>query len=629
MAADADLALVRGFKAAPASDDPDLEAVRGFAKPSTATAATFRKHEAPPGFEELFGGAEAARLGQKTEGGPDVAQRESFARGALQGASLGFGDEASALIDYGVSKVPGLRNLAQKAHDEKFPALTNPDVTYSERRDAYRQRNAEAEKANPKTYLGGELVGGAATIPAAGGFGGAKTLGTVLKTGAKLGAKLGGVSALGSSKADLTKLVDENAAPGEGLRELGNAATDVAKGAALGAALSVPLGVAGHVAGKVLGGARESIRKFVMKDIVGETRGASTKTAKLNLARDAEDVADVVTADPELETALRKASGHNDINRIADAQEVVDGKLDLVTQPRSDLYAAADKALPEGGVRSGDYVKHLEDAAKKLEATGKGQDRSIAKHLRDRVDVIRTSESWGGGVPVFNPEAEIGGEKAGALVSVLEKSKARSRNPAALDQEIANIKAQASQPGYDPDKIVPLSKVRENVTDLQNAAYDAEGGLNGTPRYNRAREVAGYAEDFLDDVKKQAAKKVPFAIKAIDEHDRQVSALLRIKKVLEQRRNHAEQESLGATGEGLFGRAIHAAAHPKATLTREAVATGARGAIAARRAIDRGARSLTQSDSQYARLVVQGLRNGLPLAAAVEAAEAAGRGAAE
>src|SRR5262249_14158992 len=150
------------------------------------------------------------------------------------------------------------------------------------------------------------------------------------------------------------------------------------------------------------------------------------------------------------------------------------------------------------------------------------------------------------------------------------------------------------------------------VTDLQNAAYEAEGGLNGTPRYNRARGVAAYGEDFLHGVKAQAQKQAPEAIRALNDHDRTVSALLRMRTVLDQRLNNATQMSIGGLGEGPLGRFVHAAAHPKATLTREALAMGARAGIGAYRGVLRGSRALEEADNTYAVRVLRGMQRGLP-----------------
>lgn len=578
------------------------------AAPLTADEKKARTHEqGPRGFESLFGVAQEFKAGRDTAPLPDddrMAAKEALARGALQGASAGFGDEAAAAIDTGVSKIPGLRSLAQRLHDPRLPPLTSPDATYAQRRDAYRGLNATAKADQPIAYLGGNVLGTLATSAAAPfSVGRAATIPRAILAGAKNGALYGGLTAAGESEA----------------RDLGGVASDALTGAATGAVTGGAIGGTARAVGKMTEGAPERIRKWVLKDVIGETRGATTKTAKVNLQRDANDVADVVANDPVLEQSLRRASGHKDADLIGQAMGDVQDKIAKVTAPRDDLYRQFKDAIG-GGLKSGDYVSHLEHEADGLEASGKAVDRKVAEMLRKRAQIIRTSRDWGGNTPMLSAKEET-------AIANLEKGKAgavaRGEDVSKYDNAIANIRAGA-KPAFNPDHIVGPDKVRENVTDLQKEAYESEGGLNGTPRYNRAREVASYAESYLDKLKAEAAKKNPQAMAALEEHDRQVSALLRVKDVLKQRLGHAQQESLGAEGEGLFGRFVHAAAHPKAGVIREGIAVGARGAIAARRGIDRLAAKAEKSDSDLAKLTLEAIRRGIPLSAAVEAAHAAG-----
>lgn len=127
---------------------------------------------------------------------------EALGRGAMQGATLNFGDEI-----YGAYK--GVSN-----------ALSNPGSfldtlkeTYQKERDAVREANKRAEQAHPNYYFGGELAGGVA-LP----FGAAiktaktassiaqplarKTLAEATKEGAKFGAKYGSATSLGAAEGD-------------------------------------------------------------------------------------------------------------------------------------------------------------------------------------------------------------------------------------------------------------------------------------------------------------------------------------------------------------------------------------------------------------------------------------------
>ena len=102
--------------------------------------------------------------------GPIPSKAESFGRGALQGASFGFGDELSAAIDTGISKIPLVRSLAEKLNSTGGEGgglpVNNPDLTYEQRRDAYRAKNAQAQEANPWSYGAGTVAGGVATAGA-------------------------------------------------------------------------------------------------------------------------------------------------------------------------------------------------------------------------------------------------------------------------------------------------------------------------------------------------------------------------------------------------------------------------------------------------------------------------------
>jgi hypothetical protein len=110
-------------------------------------------------------------------------------------------------------------------------------------------------------------------------------------------------------------------------------------------------------------------------------------------------------------------------------------------------------------------------------------------------------------------------------------------------------------------------------------------------------------------------------VKAIDEHDRKVSALLNMRKVLQQRLDNAKLAGMGTEGEGMFGRVLHTVAKGRHGVIRAGEAELANRAILAKRALERGARGPAgETDNEYAVRVAQGLKDGLPLKAAVAAA---------
>ena len=170
---------------------------------------------------------------------------ESFATGAMQGSTLGFGDEAIAAMDAtgfsdpkrGNFSIPGavMDVVGQIAMGE------NPVDKYRSTLDYVRNRMAQGHKAHPWAFNTGNVAGSLATapiIPAAAGWGGA----------AKTGAALGAIQGLGGSNADLTK------------GDIGGAVKDAEIGGVLGGVL----GTIGYGVGSLLGNAKD----------IAQTRGA-------------------------------------------------------------------------------------------------------------------------------------------------------------------------------------------------------------------------------------------------------------------------------------------------------------------------------------------------------------------
>jgi hypothetical protein len=148
---------------------------------------------------------------------------ESLARGAGQGATLGFGDEINA----GVQAL-GIKALGQTGAQKSLGQL------YKENRDTFRRENEAAKAAHPYVYGAGQIAGGAPLALASGGLG--TSTGALVGTGATLG----GASALGESNEE----------------GLGGQALDTAKGALLGGA--IPAAVTG--AGALLRRAAPALR---------------------------------------------------------------------------------------------------------------------------------------------------------------------------------------------------------------------------------------------------------------------------------------------------------------------------------------------------------------------------------
>lgn len=117
----------------------------------------------------------------KMEAASKPSQFESGLRGAVQGVSMGFGDEITGALE----SAAGSLGLV-------------PDKTYEQARDESRAAYHAAEEANPATYLASQAGGSLATLAIPG---------LNVAKGASLGANLGktaimgGLTGLGSSEA--------------------------------------------------------------------------------------------------------------------------------------------------------------------------------------------------------------------------------------------------------------------------------------------------------------------------------------------------------------------------------------------------------------------------------------------
>lgn len=164
---------------------------------------------------------------------PEVSQTESGVRGAAQGLSFGFADEAAGL---GEAALDWLKNDPQGFMDN-----------YKKHRDESRDLYKKAETANPGTYMTGQVAGAIAPALLTAG-------GSTAATAASLAAQ-GAAQGLGSSEADLT----------EG--DVGGALRDTAIGTGTGLVAAgagkllnkIPVGKMAEKAGQYLGKGAERL----------------------------------------------------------------------------------------------------------------------------------------------------------------------------------------------------------------------------------------------------------------------------------------------------------------------------------------------------------------------------------
>jgi len=177
-----------------------------------------------------------------------VGQFEAGVRGAGQGLTLGFADEAAAGLQAG---------LDVATSDKKLSDLKQLYQAYKE---LQQERERKASEQNPKTYMGAEIAGSLPTALLPGGQ----------VTTAGKAAKLGAIYGLGKSEADLTS------------GEVGEASKDIL----LGSILGYGGGKAGELVGKGLSkiGAGSPLRTAGDKistqaeDVALSTLGTNKKT---------------------------------------------------------------------------------------------------------------------------------------------------------------------------------------------------------------------------------------------------------------------------------------------------------------------------------------------------------------
>jgi hypothetical protein len=329
---------------APKGDNLDDLLSRGETKPAREPSFTIPQHTrlggdarpapapdrvAPGGLRGLITGAPA---------GPERSTTEALARGGLQGASYGFGDEVSAAVDTGLSKFgrgvnrvlrgvglegdfnAGLDRLGDAGGGQGGGLPLSSDAGYQERRDAYRRRNAEAQASHPGAYLAGE-VGGSLVAPG----GAAKGTGLAGRT-ATFGAQ-GALAGAGHSEAE--DLVG------------------VAKDAATSGAASAVLG---NVLHRVVGAAPERVDRRILANI---SRGEAGGAARDSLSRkvvakagdDATELNEVLGRHPTLKKVLAGSAASNPARAEKLSTKVIN-KLDDELTP---TYQKIDKgpAVPK------------------------------------------------------------------------------------------------------------------------------------------------------------------------------------------------------------------------------------------------------------------------------------------
>jgi len=191
---------------------------------------------------------------------PPVSTLEAAGRGAIQGATFGFGDEiyAGAVGAYDALKGGSFSD------------------TYNRELGDVRAANERARQSNPIPFIGGELVGGMALpLGALGTAARGATLAQRSMQSAKTGAALGGVYGFGTAQGGEGSIIDQ----------AGNRAIAAIPGVVGGAAVGAVAPAAVDLASAALKPVSNAVRAFANPSSVAESKVIEA------LARDAPELA--------------------------------------------------------------------------------------------------------------------------------------------------------------------------------------------------------------------------------------------------------------------------------------------------------------------------------------------------
>jgi hypothetical protein len=326
---------------------------------------------------------------------PEVSKLESLGRGALQGASFGFADEGTGVLESLWDKMSG---------DEKSKTFTE---LYKQHRDEARASNEAASKANPASYTTGQIGGGIASAvatagmaPEIAGVGGA----------VKAGAAGGAVQGLGDSTADSIGGDIQNTAMGAGI---GGITGGVVHGAVEGVIKPIlnngtemfNKGVS-KIGSLATGADQEALLRQIQRpaqSALAEADGFANQLGqqgKNEVAAFGEKVGQSVG---NAKDAFLKYSGNDDMGGIG---QKVAGSIDdflgrheispmgfsaLDKNETSTLENLANnlrssKMSGDDLLKSREYLDHVENLAKKYDKDGTGPFTNFLKQLRGQLD---------------------------------------------------------------------------------------------------------------------------------------------------------------------------------------------------------------------------------------------------
>lgn len=290
----------------------------------------------------------------------EVSVAESFGRGAIQGASLSFGDEIAGGLE-AAGSVLGVRGLGGAFGDihleTEDEAKQSMGDAYRGARDMRRKQSELAEKANPKGYLTGDVVGSLATGLAAPGS-------ATLAGSAAYGAGHG----LGRSKAELSDPTAASAAQAYVDMFLGGGA-----------------GMAGYGAGKVI---ESGVRGAVSKggDAIRAARDY-TQAAAQGAKRGAREAAEAI---PGSSTVAGVGALRGAIREIKDTRAAGNEFTQIAEEARRVIRPIQD--MPAGRVTAVGAGKELGDDEAVLAALMADGDNPVKLWFAERAATLQPGQ---------------------------------------------------------------------------------------------------------------------------------------------------------------------------------------------------------------------------------------------
>ena len=288
---------------------------------------------------------------------PDVPiSGRGLARGALQGATLGFGDEITGGLVAGAAKLMG---------DER----PFGDI-YREARDSERAEQAAFEAANPKAALATGIGGGALT----GALGATRALATPV--GRFAAEKLATIPLRGrlpfiAGASGVTGTAGGAVGGAGAAEEIGDIPREAATGAAIGGGAGLALGPIAEVATSAIPAVTGAVRRALDPEV------ASRRMVRRSLG------------DSGIETLGQARTRLDELGegaRLADVGEGTQARLDWLAQrPGATRQAVTDELLPRSREQIGEILEPF-GAGRRLEALDalKAQRAEVASPLYER-----------------------------------------------------------------------------------------------------------------------------------------------------------------------------------------------------------------------------------------------------